>query len=109
MKLAYVYRIYQTSGQLLYVGVTTNLKNRLANHRCKAWWPLGDVYLAIEGPMDMPSALEIEQEAIKEEDPLINGGPLARVLRSIEEQTAGKHYKIEDIPGYPLDMSEPAT
>lgn len=98
---AYVYRIYCIStGEFLYVGVTTNPRDRLINHKSKAWWPLGDVQVGIEGPMDMLTALEIEREAIEEEGPSINKSPNARVLRSALDKSTSHYHKIEDVPGF---------
>lgn len=100
MKPAYVYRLFHTvTGQLLYIGVTTNIRQRLAGHRSKAWWPLGEVAVALEGPMHIIEALEIEREAIQNEQPHINNTPAARVLRPLEEMVSARYYPIEEIPG----------
>lgn len=39
-RIAYVYRLYDAGDELLYVGKTVNLEQRMRSHaRTKAWWP----------------------------------------------------------------------
>lgn len=69
-----LYRMYDTRGVLLYVGVTFNVPDRMRNHaREKFWWD--DVYrITIErfDPAGDDTAEKAELQAIKEEHPLWN-------------------------------------
>lgn len=68
----YVYRCYDATSRLIYVGCTNNPVNRLASHRRKAWW--GD-QIASTRLIVFPTrskALEKEREAIATEKPRWN-------------------------------------
>lgn len=67
-----MYRIYDGDDQLLYIGITVDIKTRLNHHRKKPWWQevaridVDDAYL------DRASALEAETLAIGTENPTWN-------------------------------------
>ena len=69
-----VYRMYDSSDRLLYVGVTGNYKRRMAAHRkTQPWWPSVDRVEQIEYP-DRATAEEAERQAIRHEEPAYNDG-----------------------------------
>lgn len=68
-----LYRLYDASGQLLYIGISANLEERWKVHAMtKSWWPS----VARKEVTWIPSweqALEEEERAIREEGPRYNG------------------------------------
>ena len=67
-----LYRLYDRSGQLLYVGVTNNLFRRWKQHsQDKAWWPAVHKFTQDWYP-DRQSVEEAERRAIKSERPIHN-------------------------------------
>src|SRR5258707_1324603 len=67
-----VYRLYEASDALLYVGVSSNFGRRWKQHAAaQPWWP--DVQrLTVDWYPDRPSALSAERVAIKAEVPAHN-------------------------------------
>lgn len=69
-----LYRLYDPTGRLLYIGITWDPDDRWKRHAVsKSWWPLvarKDVTW-LRGTWD--EALEIEAEAIRAEKPIFNG------------------------------------
>lgn len=67
-----LYRFYDRTDALLYVGITVDLPARIKNHsRKKSWWR--DVHhIAVEQHDTRQEALDAEAEAIREEGPLHN-------------------------------------
>lgn len=75
-----LYRLYDESGQLLYVGISVDPGKRLAQHRSdKKWW--SEVSnITIQPMATRKVALAAEREAIKDERPvynLVHNEPLA--------------------------------
>lgn len=69
--IAVVYRLFDASGQLLYVGVTENVRQRWIAHGAKPWWPLVARHLL--APYESrDEALAEELRAIRAERPLHN-------------------------------------
>lgn len=69
--LAVVYRLFDVDDQLLYVGVTENLRQRWTAHAAKPWWP--QVARQFVTPYESRSkALADELRAIRTERPLYN-------------------------------------
>lgn len=68
-----VYRVYDVDGRLLYVGCTSNLPQRMANHRATAKWAYR-MSTVVESPVyhDRDSAYEAERHAIATEHPAFN-------------------------------------
>ena len=66
----YLYRLWGAEGRLLYVGVSTRLRDRLKAHR-RRW---GDLIVSVtwEEHVDERSMLTAELEAIRNEDPALN-------------------------------------
>lgn len=67
-----VYRLCTASGEVLYVGITADLKQRFADHRNdKPWW--SEVrWASVEWFEDRPTAARVEAEQIAAEDPPYN-------------------------------------
>ncbi len=85
----YVYRTYNASGRLLYVGCSRDPEVRLKQHWCSLWFPeCADVTL--ERHWSRQAALDAELDAIKTEWPLWNvqGSPDAATVRE-EASRAG--------------------
>ena len=74
-----VYRLYDGSYRLLYVGMTVNpLAVRLAAHRkVQSWWKRV-AYVSVEECASLRSALEAEALAIYTEGPVFNKAGLPR-------------------------------
>lgn len=67
-----VYRIYDDSGDLLYVGLTNNPKGRFKQHaKDKPWWPTTGT-VKVTWYHRRPEAELREQQAIAEEGPRFN-------------------------------------
>lgn len=67
-----LYRLYDTDGQLLYVGITNNVKKRWRAHeKDKAWWS-EVTHKTIEWFETRKSAERVEKVEIEEEEPLYN-------------------------------------
>lgn len=71
MKASYVYRLYDASGRLLYVGKADDVAGRLNDHRLRAWWP--EVATATQEQFNTSAeAFQAEDRAIALERPKYN-------------------------------------
>lgn len=71
-KLHSLYRMFDETGQLLYVGISVDPGRRLAQHRSdKPWWGEA-VTISVQPMPTRAAALEAEREAIKNERPVHN-------------------------------------
>ena len=69
-----VYRMYDASDRLLYVGVTGHYNRRMSEHRkSQPWWLSVDRIEHTEYP-DRVTAEEAERQAIRSESPRYNDG-----------------------------------
>src|ERR1700722_11972509 len=67
-----LYRLYDAKGNLLYVGITGNIKARFAMHaESKSWWP-EVARKTVQWHLARDIAAEAEVKAIKLERPLHN-------------------------------------
>lgn len=67
-----VYRAFSKDNELLYIGITQDLKNRIINHKSsKKWWIEVD-RIDEESFDDRLSAMKAEVRAIKSENPKYN-------------------------------------
>lgn len=67
-----VYRLFSADDELLYVGITHDLKTRLGDHgRRKAWWPAVS-FVPVEWCDSRAEALRREAQAIVHEAPRFN-------------------------------------
>jgi predicted GIY-YIG superfamily endonuclease len=71
-KRTYVYRIFDKSGRLIYVGCSNTPEARLATHRAAAWWAPQICRIKLKVFPDRQSAIEAEAKAIREENPRWN-------------------------------------
>lgn len=83
--LPVVYRFFDASGQLLYIGCTVNFLNRIVNHTshsryADSWWPLVARFESVEF-RTLNEALNAEELAIRIERPLFNTKHRGRRLR----------------------------
>lgn len=77
----YVYRAFNSAGELLYVGCTYDLTKRLAAHRTMADWRNEDgIRIKVEGPYNYETARHIELTAINTEWPTYNYTPQRREI-----------------------------
>lgn len=66
----YVYQLWGRR-ECIYIGVTSNLGQRLASHSKKDWWP--DVARVVADlHVDKYAGLNAEKDLIQEHDPLVN-------------------------------------
>lgn len=79
---SFAYRAYSWSGRLLYVGVTNDLCQRMAQHRSRSLWRPNAANLEWEEWPDRASALRRESELIvtlrPSENIHMNGDPAER-------------------------------
>lgn len=68
-----VYRIYDASGHLLYVGCSWNAFSRVPQHKCdyQPWWP-DAATVDIDTFADFTTARMVEAQAIASESPIGN-------------------------------------
>lgn len=66
-----VYRCYDASGCLLYVGISLTVAQRMGQHRSNPWWPLVS-RIEVEHHPDRDTARTREQELIWDLAPLYN-------------------------------------
>ena len=69
-----IYRHFDADGQLLYVGITDNPKRRLSEHMCRAIWRDEIDRIEVKWIGSREDALAAEAKAIREEQPVFNGG-----------------------------------
>lgn len=70
---AYVYRLYDSMGRLLYVGCTAHLRDRQAAHRrSKSWWGQVADWKIIGPYLDRTAAERAECHAVYTEHPRFN-------------------------------------
>lgn len=67
-----VYRIFDATGRLIYIGATSNATQRLAYHRTQSWWWALADRVEVESHEDKASAHDAEWAAIAAEDPAFN-------------------------------------
>jgi predicted GIY-YIG superfamily endonuclease len=70
--LPVVYRAHDASGRVLYIGSTTNLRQRLGNHRSQSWWFSVTERFTTEIHEDLAAAQAAEAAAILAERPVAN-------------------------------------
>lgn len=69
----YIYRLYNSAGHLLYIGVTNQPNGRFAQHRAeKWWWPFVDRISIVAVSYDRQYAEREESAAIWKERPRFN-------------------------------------
>lgn len=80
-----LYRLFDETEQLLYLGISADPGKRFAQHRSdKPWW--GDIRSMTVQPMpSREAALEAEREAIKDERPLHNVVHNERIASAAED------------------------
>jgi predicted GIY-YIG superfamily endonuclease len=67
-----VYRVYDKSGRLIYVGASCRLENRLNNHRTISWWYGLMDRVETEPHPTREAAMAAEAEVIRTEQPAFN-------------------------------------
>lgn len=86
MSARYVYRVYDESGRLIYVGETGNLVQRLEHHHLNTWWSPQIARIRASVYQNRESALAAERAAIRNEDPRWNITGVWRQRRSWTEE-----------------------
>lgn len=77
-ELTYVYRFYDITDQLLYVGITSNLRKRFGQHQVNAgWWGRAE-RCTMEPCVNRAEAFWIEAMAIHQEEPEFNAARTGR-------------------------------
>jgi predicted GIY-YIG superfamily endonuclease len=75
-----LYRLYDSTGALLYVGITTDPKARFTQHSIyKGWWPTVARTTVAWLEVTRQEALAIEAATIRDEEPIHNGKHNARI------------------------------
>lgn len=67
-----LYRLYDKTGGLLYVGISNNVHNRIRTHRVDKFWGPNIARIAIEQHPTRAAALRAEETAIRRERPRHN-------------------------------------
>lgn len=79
MRTHFVYRLYDTTSRLLYVGCTKDIVVRLRNHRAENGHFFHRVSrVTQQGPFPQPTALALEKRLIRELVPDFNSTPERR-------------------------------
>ena len=101
-----VYRVYDATGRLLYIGSAKDLEQRMKNHRSlSCWHPLAE-HVTAESYPDMASARAAEAAAIRAEQPVFNlahtGRYPARWLVTPEDVRVCREWMKAEVcrPGY---------
>lgn len=101
-----LYRLYDVSDQLLYVGITSNLRKRWQAHaRDKHWWQ-EVAHKDVEWFERRKSAERIEKIEIETENPVYNrtfNGDRRRELQNADSREASQPVPTEPIRD-PLDI-----
>lgn len=66
-----LYRFFDRSGRLLYIGITVSPPARFRDHQSKTWWHLVTT-IALETHDNRADLIEAEQRAIASEQPFFN-------------------------------------
>jgi predicted GIY-YIG superfamily endonuclease len=77
-----LYRFYGADKDLLYIGVTTNPRERWTNHEARRWWQLAR-FVSFQ-PIAPLGRYRVEQEAIRTEKPRFNRAVYTRSQTVIE-------------------------
>ena len=77
----YIYRAYDMSGQLLYIGVTKDPDRRRNEHAVKDWWTQVAEFEITEVGLDRDFAYQLEAESIRVERPIYNNATRLRRQR----------------------------
>jgi hypothetical protein len=87
-----LYRFYDRSDVLLYVGITVDLPTRMGNHQTdKPWW--ADVArMTVEHHASRADVLDAERQAIRDEKPLYNVHH--NELVEVEEDESADHLRV---------------
>jgi predicted GIY-YIG superfamily endonuclease len=85
-----LYRHFNKSGDLLYVGITAKLPTRLTAHQYRSEWFFDVEYVTIEWFDDKASAKIAEGRAIRKEKPKFN------ILNGAPEPRTKKQKRVED-------------
>ncbi|AXH49046.1 G-I-Y Y-I-G endonuclease [Gordonia phage Ecliptus] len=88
-----LYKVYDDTGELLYVGVTVDVKTRLKGHRRYAAWYERVGHIKVWVYPDRMSALDEEARCIAEEHPQHNVTP---------ESRKSEHHRREPEASYAL-------
>lgn len=67
----FVYRCFSTGGDLLYVGCSVNVEQRMSQHASMPW-ASAVARVETDGPHSYVTARRLETEAIRDEDPQHN-------------------------------------
>lgn len=91
-----VYRVFAAGGELLYVGCSVNVFNRLREHKAYAgWWHLAHTGTVHRYP-NRAHALSIEAEAIRSESPTAN--------KVLEKYRISSAFSPDDIVEEPMTL-----
>src|SRR5262249_7300172 len=94
-----VYRMYSTSGRLLYVGVTSNWAHRFSGHAEKRWFPLV-ANITLQWFPDRETAERAERTAIE------NGQPRMNIVRRSAKEPPACMPAPGETPDGPLSLAE---
>lgn len=82
----FVYRAFDESGRLLYVGCTVNLTKRMREHQHHAPWHEHMTRIAVAGPFNYETARQVEYDAIESERSLYNYSSERRELHRLRDR-----------------------
>lgn len=81
-----LYRFFDASGQLLYVGVSNNITRRWTQHQAIQPWWFDVVTASVEHYETRGEALEAELTAIRQESPIHNIAGVLRERESVDDR-----------------------
>lgn len=82
----YVYRTFDASGRLLYIGCSRSVSKRLSEHRNTSRWGRHAVKVTLAGPYNYETARQVEYDAIESERSLYNYSSERRELHRLRDR-----------------------
>lgn len=82
----FVYRAFDHSGRLIYIGCTNNPANRLREHRSQSQWYRHVARVTLAGPFNYETARQVEYDAIESERSLHNYSTERRELHRLRDR-----------------------
>lgn len=99
-----VYRIYDETGRLIYVGASSHVDERIGCHRSQSWWFALTARIDVEVHLTTRDAFQAEKRAIRSERPAFNAthkGGLQRDLTDDDVRVCREWLAAAEANGWP--------
>lgn len=101
-----LYRVFDVSGRLLYVGMTLNIASRFSTHRRDRPWWTGAATITLEHFANRAAVETAERKAIEDEAPVHNIRYSPAVLLSDDDDRVSPQFRDDPIAFQVLDAIE---